>query len=1394
MGTYGQIILLENESWERKVIAASLAEFLTAQIEQIQSGDAARFNFILGIEDPQESSEVKNLPPHSALKNLLVTVPFSTVKHLIPADSWLYKEAEAQSDGEPMVHYCDGDLLIAHIDLAQPFIEYEVRFEDYELYLREQTAMFILVSGNLKANNIFSSSDDGAFGLIVLGSVEVQNMVVGGGHIHILENLRASDLIWGNYNHGGLYVSGEIFARIVLITDGFDFDEEKTPINAQECWIEESENYEDDNEFYVEAAEQVFEKPHLRYFIETIEDEDYEDINGWNDIVDRNSIIESLKHCKNVLKTTFGVSNTAENSDNDELQNVPSLFVNKDLSKENYLVFFQNYQEKYYHEVKAVLPIAKAEVFVSITHNRKSDGKKVDQNLLFLLNDGGEILIYISAENALKKLFGKSDVFNVLYKNTDENIFQYQPLFNLPEAQLKFTPIWEEFLALAERSHYYFAQLKQTATKERISAIINLKVVKDKYNDYEDGDKMPWLGGYNLAFDSSEEDYVTFRVTQEIKNAASFDASHFYYDAYSDYDSRFRYWSSQNKSTNDFYTEQSADIRFLDDDLLKKAIKSFVDGERLILKDNEKHIKSETKLKIVFPNPLTDKYQKPTRNQIESLQKEFGFSADYALFLESFNGFYADDFSELKAYEDYLDANTSTSEGVHQELKVLYNFANDDAHYDVAKSQKDNIFKDIFFIIGEDPAGNEFVEVLAGNSKGYIGSIDHEMYLGSSSLQEFLEEFEIEGETNEALANALCDGDFLIYKHAKSMKDFIENGIYFDFENDIVMVKDLEVNENEDVAKIENQFLIPTAEEIESRKTNYNVSKPFEKITISNIVFTLKNRLEAAEILAEYTSKDGNSLPYDTFEMFSTDNGKYIADEKAFFLVAEEEVNASALYLDTLQKYNDTEIYVLGYIFKEKLTLSHYLQTYELDFSPPIICLNDATISSVMLSGTHHYFHQDLTATTIWGKYNHGSLYVNENASANLIFADDFRMDFNWITAADAIVCEAGDIVRNYNAMDENGKELFFKKPLPATHRLQDCFYDDLIFENDGNFGFSIKEDGYYNDVRKADDESFIHLLKKGFSVLDYKKMNSRTENFQNNIVSWMPKIMQHPKLRSLQTEGIQYEYPNPEIQTEYYFFYKGEDYYQIGFWISHLNYVVYATVSPQNPAENLGSVAYYESDNSTEIFRLTQDFSENSMAISAVQLRYFEALENLGIGFASCSSYPASALYFDFHCFDTAHSEEYAQGFFCNKIDKTGLKTWSDDTEFLYAFQEFAQANQSGSSYAFWLLEENIDHCPIVVFGDEGGCYVVAENLKDFLHFLSYDVQISVYEGVSFYKDEDDYEESEQRQLYIDWLKSNLNLEPINEETEVEKLIQKASHKYQKQLDDFLAKFGVEN
>lgn len=164
---------------------------------------------------------------------------------------------------------------------------------------------------------------------------------------------------------------------------------------------------------------------------------------------------------------------------------------------------------------------------------------------------------------------------------------------------------------------------------------------------------------------------------------------------------------------------------------------------------------------------------------------------------------------------------------------------------------------------------------------------------------------------------------------------------------------------------------------------------------------------------------------------------------------------------------------------------------------------------------------------------------------------------------------------------------------------------------------------------------------------------------------------------------------------------------------------------------------------------------------------------------------------------FQYEYDTEISECFYLHTIGKTGLANWSEDAGFLNAFVEFATANGTGSFYAYWLIDTDLEKCPIVVFGDEGGVHVVAESTQKLIQLLTFDTEISVYyENVYFYKDDEDEDDepSEYIEEFIEAFQERMpELNPIETDEEANEIIKEAKDKYQKRLNDFLETYGIE-
>lgn len=164
---------------------------------------------------------------------------------------------------------------------------------------------------------------------------------------------------------------------------------------------------------------------------------------------------------------------------------------------------------------------------------------------------------------------------------------------------------------------------------------------------------------------------------------------------------------------------------------------------------------------------------------------------------------------------------------------------------------------------------------------------------------------------------------------------------------------------------------------------------------------------------------------------------------------------------------------------------------------------------------------------------------------------------------------------------------------------------------------------------------------------------------------------------------------------------------------------------------------------------------------------------------------------------FDAAINDNY---YFTESFELTYRSYWDRALEvtsvrrpFFKAIIPFAQATSSGSFYAFWVKEptQSLDQAPIVFFGDEGGIYIVANNLEELLQIICIDAEPMTYdESVVYIPEEYDEDEAEDFiskhiDTYKAWVKSTFNREPLNR-NEIDVLVKKAQQNHQNDFNNW--------
>lgn len=127
-----------------------------------------------------------------------------------------------------------------------------------------------------------------------------------------------------------------------------------------------------------------------------------------------------------------------------------------------------------------------------------------------------------------------------------------------------------------------------------------------------------------------------------------------------------------------------------------------------------------------------------------------------------------------------------------------------------------------------------------------------------------------------------------------------------------------------------------------------------------------------------------------------------------------------------------------------------------------------------------------------------------------------------------------------------------------------------------------------------------------------------------------------------------------------------------------------------------------------------------------------------------------------------------YAKGFeIYPNVKRSGINTWSADRGFLDALFPFATANGSGSIYALWNegRSEDPSAWPVIVFGDEGGVWIVAKDLLDLLALLTFDAEPMIgHDGVVYYRNAKTHEFSEGHKQYLEWLRNTFGIAPVDD------------------------------
>ncbi|MDO4230288.1 MAG: hypothetical protein Q4C98_10770 [Capnocytophaga sp.] len=207
----------------------------------------------------------------------------------------------------------------------------------------------IIVTGSMTATQIYNAETDSSCGLVVLGDLTAQNIVVGGQEIFVNQNLTIHELFWGDYNHGSLGVKGEINTKVFIATD-YDYPSERfgnqDGVNVRFHICDEKDEIDDD---YTKDEGELIQRLFEQKYIYTPDDRVY----SWGDWLDKDKIFKALSQNKSVLLSDEVISK------NFEVGSKTWLFLNFDISEENLKIMVNaNYFDlvKTLHEFDEINP------------------------------------------------------------------------------------------------------------------------------------------------------------------------------------------------------------------------------------------------------------------------------------------------------------------------------------------------------------------------------------------------------------------------------------------------------------------------------------------------------------------------------------------------------------------------------------------------------------------------------------------------------------------------------------------------------------------------------------------------------------------------------------------------------------------------------------------------------------------------------------------------------------------------------------------------------------------------------------------------------------------------------------------------------------------------------
>lgn len=414
---------------------------------------------------------------------MMELIPYSQIKALIPRTSWYHRDENDHYPEEydtQLVWFQDGDFDFTDL------LNLDNVNEIFRAGADSDFPLFILINGNARLGNIFNAETDGSTGLVVLGNLTADNIVVGGQEIFVQGDLQVKDLYWGDYNHGSLQVHGDIKVRVFINTD-YGVDDERFQ-KRERMTIEHLLN-DDQEEWYADGE---WLKAFLPAEFLMPADEVEFPVYSWKDWLREGKILEALQQPKPVLLNEWKPEFFPKE------ETVPPFFEGEEINEKNLLRF---------GESSFLRPVSsESGDALQLEYWAGDDCYRVHRLIANPLgttvymqhDDQFSCMVFMGIK---KSLFGKTSyICSTSYKDFANDLWLDLNTSSPEKFRHYLNSHWKALMDEYTQMNYWWDRFQTTVTAEKINTILSLPLIQEQHNDYYADDNALWFGTFQWDF------------------------------------------------------------------------------------------------------------------------------------------------------------------------------------------------------------------------------------------------------------------------------------------------------------------------------------------------------------------------------------------------------------------------------------------------------------------------------------------------------------------------------------------------------------------------------------------------------------------------------------------------------------------------------------------------------------------------------------------------------------------------------------------------------------------------------------------------------------------------------------------------------------------------------